>query len=436
MRNGIAQVRQQLMVADGVATEETMAGFISTASVKEIAVLNETGTAVPTAGETFFITYKDSNGTLVKSNWITPKAIKSVRKVAASVAIPTYSYFAVDVTSKAAKDVLEILTRVYGFQTGALPDRLSFTTGVVMESGDTTDTMGVKAGIAVSKQLAYAYESYPESTVYNKAGYVAIYETEALALADVGNLTDTNLVWVIANSKPYTFAASGASFASNFTEKTDWATQIAATTAVAIPKSRYFDVVQLDADPVVIYVICKALVQDDERKLGTESPVYVGVQWLDESADYVKTDVGVTRVAEQPSAGDGKQIRNMEVSLDKLHRFGGRFDKLGETPVLNSVKTDNYSVVTIQYLISDYGNHTLGVEKANWHTLFIAFNDSTKATNFYNTMLTIASAVPAHNLEDHTNVTLTNIADDEVFAAVVTEGTGAIEWVNAADATS
>jgi hypothetical protein len=221
-------------------------------------------------------------------------------------------------------------------------------------------------------------------------------------------------------------------FATICTAKTSWTSELGAGTAVYVTNSRHFSVVQKLDTISSLYVISKILEQDDERKLGTTSPVEVGARWLDFSNSYAATDITVTDVAEQINPGDGKQIRNMEISLDKLHRPGGRFGKLGETPVLGTVKTKTYHVVSISYYIGDYGTHTLGIDDANWHTLMIAFDDTTDATNFKNSLDSLVNDIKDHNLEDHVNITLTDIADDELLKVDVAVD-GALTWTNEAD---
>jgi hypothetical protein len=175
------------------------------------------------------------------------------------------------------------------------------------------------------------------------------------------------------------------------------------------------------------------LSQDDERKFGYESPVYVGAQWLDATNKDAKTDIGVTRVAERLNPGDGKYLRDWEVALDKIMRPYGRFERMGETPVLAADKTVSYTVLTLCYKMAD-GNtpHQLSVGNDNYHTLFIPFTSSVDAANFLAAInLTKTAATPASlaalTLNDLADVTITGTPSDNHVLLV---DTGV--WVNGA----
>lgn len=410
----IPDVRTTMFVAGGVATEKTTALFISGASAKEVQILSEGGQAVPAYGEDFFIAYKDVNGTYLRTNTIKPGNIKSATVTSAITPIPTYSYFDVDITGMAAGDEIQTMVQVYGFGTSSWHQRLNRVISEKFVTSDTSVALGARLGIKIQENLARTFESKPATTVYNKAGYKAVYETEAAAEAAIGDLTDGQLVWVIANSAAYTVAKSGGTaFADDFTLKTDWSAEIAATTAEVVQACKYFDVVQLDSTSDRLFIICKVLSQDDRRKFGYESPVYVGAQWLDASNKDVKTDIGVTHVAERLNPGDGKHIRNMEVALDTIHRPYGKFAKMGESPVLASDTTVSYTVLNLVYKMAD-GNtpHQLSVGNDNYHTLQIAFTSSVDAANF------LAAIVLTYNLDSPAEVdakiaaiTLNDLAD-------------------------
>jgi len=382
---GIPDVRQSMFVAGGIASEATVGEFVTSASAKEVKLYAENGAAVPAYGEDFFIAYKNVDSTYLRTNTIRPANIKYVNVATAITPIPTYSYFDVAIAGMAAGDTVEAMTQIYGFGTSSWHQRLNKVVSETFLAADTSAALSARLGITLQETLARTFESKPTYTVYNKAGYKKIYETQTDALADHGNLTDTWLVWVIADQKAYTFANSGTTFADHFTEKTSWTSELTASppTAETVLACKYFDIVQLADTSHRLYVICKVLSQDDERKFGYESPVYVGAQWLDASSHDAKTDIGVTRVAERLNPGDGKYLRDWEVALDKIMRPYGRFEKMGETPVLGIDKTASYTVLTLCYKMAD-GNtpHQLSVGNDNYHTLFIPFTSSSDATDF------------------------------------------------------
>lgn len=436
----IPDARTTMFVSGGIASETTVATFLASASAKEVQILNEIGTAAPAYGEPFFIAYKDKNGVYIKSNTIKPADIKYANVATAITPIPTYTYFDVSTTSMAAGDLLDIMVQVYGFSTSSWHQRVNKVVTTPFATGDTSATLAAKAGITLQESLAKIYEGRPAETyVYNKAGYKAIYETEAAAEAAIGALTDGDLVWVIANNKAYTVAkAAGDTFADDFAEKTDWSTEITATTAEVTLNCKYFYVVQVAGTPNKLYVICRALSEDDERKFGYESPVYVGAQWKDASNSYAKTDIGVTRVAERLNPGDGKYIRDFEVAVDRINRPYGRFQKLGETPVLASDTATSYTVLNLCYYNSDgVSSHQLGHSENYKHLLMIPFTNSSDATNFLAAInltktATSPAALAALELGDLADVDFSTPATDN---QVLSYDNASSTWVPADDAT-
>ena len=419
----IPDARTTMFVSGGIASEPTLAEFITGASAKEVKIYNEYGTAVPAYGESFFITYKDKNGVYLKTPTIKPQNIKYANVINAITPIPTYTYFDVSVTNMAAGDLLDIMVQVYGFSTSSWHQRVNKVVTTPFASGDTTNKLAYKAGITLQESLAKIYEGRPaESYVYNKAGYKAIFETEADAVAGVGGLTNADLVWVIANNKPYTYDTVGNSFATYFTEKTDWSSEITADTAEVTLNCKYFYVVQKAGSTNSLYVICRSLSEDDERKFGYESPVYVGAQWKDASNSYAKADIGVTRVAERLNPGDGKYIRDFEVAVDRINRPYGRFQKLGETPVLAADTATSYYVLNLCYYVTEgTSSHQLGFSENYKHLLMIPFTTEADADNFLAAIeLTrtastpagvtaeITAAVAAVELNDLADVVITN----------------------------
>lgn len=421
----IPDARTTMFVAGGIASEETVAEFLASASAKEVQILNELGTAVPAYGEPFFIAYKDKNGVYLKTPTIKPADIKYANVATAITPIPTYTYFDVAVTGMAAGDLLDIMVQVYGFSTSSWHQRVNKVVTTPFVAGNTTNILAYRAGITLQESLAKIYEGRPAETyVYNKAGYKAVFETEADAVAGVGGLTNADLVWVIANNKPYTYDTVGNSFATYFAEKTDWSSEIAATTAELTLNCKYFYVVQKAGSTNSLYVICRSLSEDDERKFGYESPVYVGAQWKDASASYAKSDIGVTRVAERLNPGDGKYIRDFEVAVDRINRPYGRFQKLGETPVLAADTATSYSVLNLCYYNSDgVSQHQLGHNENYKHLLMIPFTSSGNAATFLAAIeLTRTASSPA-GVTAAVSAAVSDIELNDLADVVITGGT-------------
>jgi hypothetical protein len=319
---------------------------------------------------------------------------------------------------------LEVMTQIYGLGTSSWHQRMNRVVAETFIAADTSAALTARLGIRLIETLARTFESKPAYTVYNKAGYRKVYNTQAEALADAGNITDTWLVWVIADQKAYTFANAGSTFADHFTEKTSWTGELAGGSAETVLACKYLDVVQKQDTSHRLYIICKDLAQDDQRKFGYESPVYVGAQWLDKSSSDAKTDIGVTRVQEQQNPGDGKSLRNWEVALDKIHRPYGRFERMGENPVLAIDTTASYTVLTLGYRATDGTTpHQLGYSENNVHTLFIPFTSSADAANFLAAIaVTYTAATPASlaalTLGDLANVVTTGATDGEQLTYV------------------
>ena len=65
----IPDARTTMFVSGGIASEPTLAEFITGASAKEVKIYNEYGTAVPAYGESFFITYKNHFYFITKTSY-------------------------------------------------------------------------------------------------------------------------------------------------------------------------------------------------------------------------------------------------------------------------------------------------------------------------------------------------------------------------------
>lgn len=425
--------RDQLFAAGGIATETTAATFVASASNKEVRLFQADGQAAAGAGDTFFAAYKDGNGTPITSAMIGASDVISYKKTSPKTAVPSYASFAVDVTGLADGDLLNVFARVYGLGTGSSMDQYEKTVVATFESGDTSATLAAKMGVLLYQNWASDYTTTGRgTTTYNKAGYAAIYTTETAALAAVGDLSDTNLVWVIANAKPYTFAASGATFASNFTEKTDWSTELAASpaTAVVVPAVKYYDFVQIDDTNDSLYICAKAVTQDDERFSGRSSITNVSATTYDVSNSYAKSDFTVTHVFEVVNPCSGKLLRNKEVSLDYNQRPYGRFEILGENPVLNIDTSTDYYVVDIVYNIRDFNTNNQLVKTKGKYQMTIACTASADADTII-TQLGVIKNGETLSLGDLSDVDLSTPGTDGQVL-----GTDGTTWTPADDATA
>jgi hypothetical protein len=433
--------RAQLFAVDGIATETTVATFVSAASNKEVRLFQEDGQAAAGAGDTFFITYKDGSGICHTSPKIVPSNIISYKKTAAVTAVPAYSYFGVDVTGMAINDLFNVFVRIYGLGTGSSADQYEKTVMTTVATGDTSATLAAKIGIQLYKNFASEYKIAGRgTTVYNKAGYSKIYATEAAVVADKAALTDTHLIWVIANAKPYTVADKTAlTFATICTEKTNWATEIAANTAVVVPAVKYYDFVQLSGTTHRIYICAKTVAQDDERFSGTSSITNVSAVWYDASAGYAKTEAAVTHVFEVINPGSGKRLRNKEVSLDFNHRPYGRFEIMGEAPQLNIVTTTSYTLVDIVFKTEDLNTNNANVKTKGYFQVTVAFATAAHADTFIASLdavvkgdVVTSGELAALTLGDLADVDFTT--PPENGEVIKYDGTDEV-WVPAADAT-
>jgi hypothetical protein len=270
--------------------------------------------------------------------------------------------------------------------------------------------------------------------VFNKAGYAAVYTTEAAALAAVGDLTDADLVWVISNAKAYTYADSGATFASNFTEKTDWSTEITAETAVTLSQPKYYDVV-LDEN-AKIYIIAKEIDRVADKIEGETAKTYIGASWRDASTDAI-TEWEATRVGEVRNPLAAKRLAQMELSLDKKQRqYGtvgmGSFYEFPFTPSISTAST-YAATVEIEYISSENrsGLARSIANKPEQGTLIIACVSADDADTLITAVnLAKTGSVLDHAIADHTDVTLTSATENQILKLNDSD-----VWVNAADAT-
>ncbi|MFA5720278.1 MAG: hypothetical protein WC939_04390, partial [Acholeplasmataceae bacterium] len=283
---------KDFLIADAIAIETDTAAFASSASVKEIQIFAEDGQSVPTEQGNFFFLSKKADGTVVKSDTIYGPNVLRAHKTVAKTEMPEYSYFTVDTSGIAVGDLAEVYMKYWNHSVAdwkfkTIPHTVTSATALTEAAALCTQ---------VIRNLAQDYYLNNAPTfVFNKAGYAAVYETETAALAAMSGLTDTNLVWVISNAKAYTFSSSGITFASNFTEKTNWTSEIGAGTAVTLSQPKYYDVVLTSG--AVVYIIAKEIARVADKIEGETATTYVGASWRDASTDAI-TEWTATRVGE------------------------------------------------------------------------------------------------------------------------------------------
>lgn len=429
---------KDFLIADAIASETTTATFASGASVKEIQIFAEDGLTVPAAQGNFFFLSKKADGTVVKSDTIYGPNVTRVHKTTAKTEMPEYSYFTVSNTGIAVGDLAEVFMKYWDYSVADWKFKtIPYTT-------TSTVALTIAAGLCtqIIRNLAqdYYFNNAP-TFVFNKAGYAAVYTTEAAALAAVGGLTDNDLVWVISNAKPYTFAASGATFATNFTEKTSWATELGNKTAVTLSQPKYYDVV-LDKNAKV-YIIAKEIARVADKIEGETAKTYVGASWRDASTDVI-TEWETTRVGEVRNPLAAKRLAQMELSLDKKQRqYGtvgmGSFYEFPFTPSISTAST-YAATLEIDYISSENrsGLARSIANKPEQGTLIVACVSSADADTLLgyvniakNGAALTLSDLPAISLNDLSDVTIDSVANTEVLKYNSTSE----EWENAADAT-
>jgi len=372
------------------ASETTIATFIATASNGEVTVLKKDGSAAAAAGVDAIVVGKDVNGRVKTSDVLKAGGVKKVTNVAPTTIVPAYASFVVDVTGAAAGDTWEGLVRIQNFLSQSVLDEYLTPFSYAFVTSDTNDIVCEE----LIKSLSFNFsrvEGGSSQYVNFKTGYVKVYTTEAAALADKANRTNGDLVWVISNGKPYTIAdKTGSTFALLATEKTDWATEIAATTAVYQRGNPWFDFVKLDGATPTIYIIAKPQPTTDMKMQGYDIQFKVGLKILDGTSWDTQSTVTVTNVGKVSSAGEGKYIRNLEVftkgHTGDFYRGMGYPNNFDAT--YDSVKTTNYYVVNVEYRAENQDNNTLSGHP-NYKVLQIACANSAAATSLYNLLVAL-----------------------------------------------
>ena len=221
-------------------------------------------------------------------------------------------------------------------------------------------------------------------------------------------------------------------FATICTEKTNWATELAANppTAAYVPATKYWDFVQVNDTTVRMYVCAKAVASEDDKFDGVNAITRVAAAVWDESAAYKTTDVTVTYKPEVINPGAGKMLRGKQISLDKAHRQYGKFAVEEYTPTFDVSKTTNYWVVDIKFDAEDVGGEHQRTAPQKGFGLTIACDDDTTASTIITTLNGVLSTFVDHAIADHTDVLLTDPAENEILKLNDED-----VWVNADDET-
>lgn len=368
---------KDLIVCEAIASETTAATFYSGASAKEIQILKEDGSGVPTAKGKFFIVSKKADGTMVRSDVIDGTKIKNVTQKSAVTAIPGYSYFTVSTSGTAVGDTVETVLKTVNFSRAdwtmkTIPYVITTNTAVAI-------TKGLAKQIIRNLQEDYYMNNRP-LFVHNNAGYAAVYTTEAVALADKASRTNGDLIWVIANGLPYTVADKAEStFAAFATLKTDWSSEITATTAEYVNRPAWYDVIIKNVSGTyTIYIIDRSLTRVTDKFDSLAAYTSVGAWFRDASDMDDITEWTVTRAGRVVNPTDSQQLLNLEYHLDKKQRQYGTYNykEFPFTPSIVSGTT--YYTMTIDYEEADIYNGLSRPISGNPEksTIMIAFDAS------------------------------------------------------------
>lgn len=377
---------RDLFIVNAVATETTTKTFIDSASAQEATVLKKDGTGASAANNDCYVVAKDSNGRFRASDVLSVGKVKTVTKVDPTTVVPANSSFVIDKTGVETSDIWEGLVRISGYGSLSPYDEYLTPFSHVQLAGDNNDSISE----AIIKSLSFNFsrvEGGNSTFVHNITGYVAVYTTEAAAVADIGSLVDTNLVWVMENNKAYTYDSVGSDFGTYFTEKTDWSTEIAAETAIELRGNPWFEFVKLDGATPTIYIIAKNQTTVDMKIEGYDITFKTGLQILDGTAFDVNSTFAVTNVGKVGSAGEGKNIRRLE-TFTKGHT-GDFYRGMGypnnfEATYDADVNT-NYYLVNVEFEQANGDVNTLSGHPSQ-KVLQLACDDDTTATTLYNAL--------------------------------------------------
>jgi len=382
---------RDLFIANAVASETTAKTFIDSASAQEVTVLKRDGTGASAASNDAYVIGKDSNGRLKTSDVLLSGNVKSVTKVDPTDIVPANSAFVVDETGVSTGDVWEGLVRISGYGSQSAYDEYLTPFSHVHLAADTNDT--VTEGLIKSLSFNFSRVEGGNSTfVHNITGYDKVFTTEAAVIAGKATLTDTSLIWVMENGKPWIVADKTASTFATIctTEKTDWSTEIGAETAVELRGNPWFDFVKLDAATPTVYIIAKNQTTVDMKIEGYDITFKTGLQILDGTSYDTDSSVAVTNVGKVGSAGEGKNIRRLE-TFTKGHTgdfYRGMGFPSNFTATYDADVSINYYLINVEFYSDTQDVNTLSGHPSQ-KILQIACDDGTTATTLYNALVAL-----------------------------------------------
>lgn len=414
---------KDLLVAEAIAGEVTAAAFFSDAVAKEIQILKEDGSGVPTDVGRFYFLNKKADGVITKSDVINGEKIKYVKVTNPATPVPAYSKFTIDNTGLAVGDIVEVIFKTVNFSWGdwtmkTFPYTLTSTSEATIASA-------LAKQVIRNLQEDYYMNNRPQ-VIHNKAGYKGVYATETAAYAAIGDLTNGDLVWVIANGKPYTYTSAGATtFAGKFPEKTSWTSEIAATTAEYVNAPKYYDViVGVSGSDYSIYIIDKKLTGTLEKFDNKSAYTSVGVITRDASNMYAIGEWATTFTGAVLNPCDAEQIRNLEYHLDKkIRKFGGVYN-WKEFPFTTSVDlSKTYYIIDVVYEEDDnYNNISRPIAgKKEISILRVAVDSSQEAATLL-AAINLTKNGAALSLEDLPAISLGDLADVDLETTAPTDG--------------
>lgn len=426
-----AQIKD-LIVAEAIAGETSMAAFQTGASAKEIQIFDEAGLALPSGKGTFCFMNKKGNGSVTTSDMIYGPNITSVTKTAPKTEVPGYNSFTMNITGASAGSLAEVFVWAYDYSPAdwrfkTIPYTLTSTTLL-------TEAAGLCRQITRNLAEDYYFGNAP-TFVFNNAGYAAIYATEAEAYADIANLTNADLVWVIANGKAYTYTAAGAAnFAGKFPEKTNWSSEITAGTAELLSQPKFYDVVMTDASK--IYIIDKPQQYVEDKFDGEAAVSRIGATIKNPLTNTVIQELSTAPVGAVRNPGAGSKIAAMEYHLFKQHgEPGGIYDYNAFAYTPDAVKTTSYTTLTINYienpLYSGISRPIAG--KPEGSTIILAFATEAHADTILG-YINLAKDGAALTLADLADVDLVTVAPTD--NQVLSYDNASKTWVPANDATT
>lgn len=417
---------RDLFIATGVASEVTAATFIASASASEVAVLKKDGSAAAAYGEDAYVIGKDSNGRLKTSATLKAGQIKEVTLVNPTAVVPAYASWDVSVSGLAAGDIYEGLVRISNYGSQSAYDEYPAPFNYTFVASDDVDA--VTEGLIKSLSFEFGrVEGKHDKYVNFITGYNKVFTTKDAVVAGKATLTDTTFIWVMEDNKAYIVADKTAlTFATICTtEKTDWSVELGNGTAEYLNANPWFHFVKLDGATPKIYVIAKNQPTTDMKLQGYDIVFKVGLRVIDGTSFDEQSTVTVTNVGKVSSAGEGKNIRRLEI-FTKGHTgdfyrgmgYPNNFDATYDAS--NAV---NYYLVNVEFYETVQDVNTLSGHPSQ-KLLQIACSTSGVATSVYNALAELVNHtlvlgdLPAIALGDLSDVVTTGATNGEQLTFV------------------